>query len=87
MTNERLEQLNKRLEQLNELRDEITNLKRQVDILSNIGFSGTYAKDIKINIENVGNVEIEPFDELIMVIVDSLRTKLENLETRFYEEE
>ena len=77
---------NERLEQLIELRDEITKMKRQVDILSNIGFSCTYAKNIKINIENVGDVEIEPYDELIMVIVDSLRTKLENLETRFYEE-
>ena len=77
---------NEKLEQLIELRDEITKLKEQVDILSDMSFRGVYAKNIKINIAHVGDVEIEPYDELIMAIVNSLRTKLENLENRFYEE-
>jgi hypothetical protein len=77
---------NERLEKLVELRDEITKLKEQIDILSNMSFRGVCAKNIKINIAHVGDVEIEPYDELIMTIVNSLRTKLENLENRFYEE-
>lgn len=77
---------NERLEKLIELRDEIIDLKKQIDILSNMGLRGTYAKTITIYIKNVGDVEIEPFDELITVIVNSLKTKLENLETRFYGE-